>query len=154
MIDAELLADLRRLVTALMRSPETLRLLPEWQRDHIANVPDKAVKDLVSDFRNYSPTPRADPSAKVVPVGAGRVIDGNDTPVASTGSGWADSPQIKDWKPPGLEHMDRMMDQADAIDRAERLRQLAQTAAVRRAEAEIKAQQEAELNKKQKEPKP
>ena len=125
-----------------------------WVGDMRSVVDTKLMQDIVSDFRNYSPTPRADPSAKVVPVGAGRVIDGNDTPVASTGSGWADSPQIKDWKPPGLEHMDRMMDQADAIDRAERLRQLAQTAAVRRAEAEIKAQQEAELNKKQKEPKP
>ena len=128
--------------------------LPEYMSDLVKTVPTDLVRDIVSDFRNYSPTPRADPSAKVVPVGAGRVIDGNDTPVASTGSGWADSPQIKDWKPPGLEHMDRMMDQADAIDRAERIRQLAQTAAVRRAEAEIKAQQEAELNKKQKEPKP
>ena len=146
MIDPALLEELRRLVNASK--------LPEYMRDLERAVPTDLVRQIANDFRNYSPTPKADPRAKVVPVGAGRVIDGNDTPVASTGSGWADSPQIKDWKPPGLEHMDRMMDQADAIDRAERLRQLAQTAAVRRAEAEIKAQQEAELNKKQKEPKP
>jgi hypothetical protein len=150
MIDAELLADLRRLVTALMRSPETLRLLPEWQRDLIANVPDKAVKDLVSDFRNYSPTPRADPSAKVLPVGAGRVVGGDDT-VASTGTGgWVEPPRVDSWRPPGVDICDQLMDQADAIDRAERIRQLAQTAAIQRAEAEIKAQQEAELSKKPK----
>ena len=45
------------------------------------------------------------------------------------------------------------MDQADAIDRAERVRKLAQTAAIRKAEADLKAREE-ELNKKQKGPKP
>jgi hypothetical protein len=104
--------------------------------------------DIVNDFRSYNPAPRSlTPPATVTPVGAGKVVTGSDAPVASGGTGWADSPQIRDWKPPGVEHMDRMMDQADAIDRAERIRQLAQTAAVQRAEAEIKQQQE-ETSKK------
>jgi hypothetical protein len=143
MIDAELLADLRRLVNALR--------LPEWQRDLVRNVDTDLVRDIVSDFRNYSPTPRADPNAKVVPVGAGRVIDGSDAPVASTGTGgWVEAPKVDQWKPEGLSIMDRMMDAQDAIDRLQRVRELGEAKALVQAEAEIKAQQEAELSKKQK----
>ena len=111
------------------------------------------MKDIVNDFRNYSPTPRADPSAKVVPVGAGRVIDGSDAPEASNGTGWVDAPKVDSWKPPGLEHMDRMMDAQDAIDRLQRVRELGEAKALVQAEAEL-IKQQAELNKKQKEPKP
>ena len=109
--------------------------LPEYMSDLVKTVPTDLVRDIVSDFRNYSPTPRADPSAKVVPVGACRVIDGNDAPVASTGTGgWVTPPQVDQWKgPPGIEHVDRLLDQADAIDKAERIRQLAEAAAVQRA---------------------
>src|SRR6516164_8879409 len=85
--------------------------LPEYMSDLVKTVPTDLVRDIVSDFRNYSPTPRADPSAKVVPVGACRVIDGNDAPVASTGTGgWVEAPKVDQWKPPGLSIMDRMMD--------------------------------------------
>jgi hypothetical protein len=129
MIDAELLADLRRLVN-------TLRL-PEYMRDLTASVPDRLVKEIAADFRGYNPHPAQDPSAKVVPQGAGRVIDGNDT-VTSTGTGWVDAPKVDAWRPPGVEIADRLLDQADAIDRAERIRQLAQTATVQRAEAALK----------------
>ena len=118
--------------------------LPEWQRDLVRNVGTDQVRDIVNDFRNYSPTPRADPNARVLPVGAGRVIDGNDTPVASTGTGgWVEAPKVDNWRPPGVDLCDRLMDQADAIDRAERIRQLAEAAAVQRAlkAAEPKAQE-------------
>jgi hypothetical protein len=54
-------------------------------------------------------------------------------PVDATNSGWQEAPKVNDWKPPGLEHMDRMMDQQDAIDRAARIRELAEAAAVQRA---------------------
>jgi hypothetical protein len=105
--------------------------------------------DIVNDFRSYNPAPRSlTPPATVTPVGAGKVVTGSDAPVASGGTGWADSPQIRDWKPPGLREMDAMMDAADLQDRLERVKQLGEAKALLQAEAEIKAQQEAELNKK------
>jgi hypothetical protein len=117
----------------------------EYMRDLIRNVGDKAVRDIVNDFRNYNPHPAQDPSAKVVPQGAGRVVDGSDAPVASTGTGgWVTPPQVDQWKgPPGIEHIDRLVDQADAIDKAERIRQLAEAAALQRAlkSAEPKVQE-------------
>jgi hypothetical protein len=117
-------------------------------RDLAQAVPTDLVRQIAEDFRNYSPTPRADPSAKVVPVGAGRVIDGNDAPVASTGTGgWVEAPKVDAWRPPGVDLCDRLVDAQDAIDRAERIRQLAQTAAIKRAEAEIKAREEEEAKK-------
>ena len=36
--------------------------------------------------------------------------------------GWIEPPQVRDWKPPGLAVMDRMMDAQDARDLAERKR--------------------------------
>jgi hypothetical protein len=109
--------------------------LPGYVRDLAEAVPTSVVKDIVNDFRSYNPHPAQDPAAKVVPQGAGRVIDGSDAPVASTGTGgWVTPPQVDQWKgPPGIEHVDRLLDQADAIDKAERIRQLAEAAAVQRA---------------------
>ena len=105
-----------------------------WVRDLTRVVNTDLMQDIVNDFRNYSPTPRADPSAKVVPVGAGRVIDGNDAPVASTGTGgWVEAPKVDAWRPPGVDICDQLMDQADAIDKAARIRQLAEAAALQRA---------------------
>ena len=37
----------------------------EYMRDLIRNVGDKAVRDIVNDFRNYNPHPAQDPSARV-----------------------------------------------------------------------------------------
>jgi hypothetical protein len=146
MIDPALLEELRRLVNASK--------LPEYMRDLERAVPTDLVRQIANDFRNYSPTPKADPRAKVVPVGAGRVIDGSDAPVASTGTGgWVEPPKVDSWRPPGLEHMDRMMDAQDAIDRLQRVRELGEAKALVQAEAEL-IKQQAELNKKQKEPKP
>jgi len=116
--------------------------LPEWQRDLVRNVGTDQVRDIVNDFRNYSPTPRADPNARVLPVGAGRVIDGNDTPVASTGTGgWVEAPKVDNWRPPGVDLCDRIADHFAALDRAERVRELGEARAMVQAEAEIKAAQ-------------
>ena len=126
MIDAALLADLRRLVNTLLLQER----LPEWQRDLAAAVPDKAVKDLVNDFRRGPPP--AGPTLPAVKVmGAGRVVTAGEE--VQRGTGWTEPPKVDQWKPPGLEHMDRMMDQQDAIDRAARIRELAEAAAVQRA---------------------
>jgi hypothetical protein len=96
-----------------------------WINDMRRVADTRLVQDLVSDFRNYSPTPRADPNAKVIPQGAGRVVTAGEE--VQRGTGWTDPPKVDDWKPPGLEHMDRMMDQADREDRAQRIRELAGT---------------------------
>jgi hypothetical protein len=125
----DLVAEIRRALNALK--------LPEYMRDLVGAVPDKMVKDLVNDFRSYNPHPAQDPNAKVVPQGAGRVVTAGDT-VAHGGSGWVEAPKVDNWRPPGIDLMDRMMDQADAIDRAQRIRALAEAAAVQRAEATIK----------------
>jgi hypothetical protein len=69
-----------------------------------------------------------------------------DTDATTDRSGWREAPKVDAWRAPGIEHVDRLLDQADAIDKAERIRQLAQTAAVQRAEAELIKQREAELN--------
>jgi hypothetical protein len=37
-------------------------------------------------------------------------------------------PQVKDWKPPGLEIMDALVDQQDRIDKAARVKELAEAA--------------------------
>ena len=114
------------------------RRLEPWELDLINNVGDRAVRDIVNDFRSYNPHPTQDPSAKVVPQGAGRVVTGDvgpqHRPIAEQGSGWTTPPSIDSWRAPGLEHMDHMMDQQDAVDRVARAKELAEAAALRRAE--------------------
>jgi hypothetical protein len=135
MIDPELLADLR----ADLRRLVNIMKLPEWQRDLAAAVPDRLVKEIAADFRSYNPHPAQDPAAKVSVQGAGVVKTGDvgpqhrpiDANATNTG-GWQEPPKVDQWKPPGLEHMDRMMDQQDAIDRAARVRELAEAAVVQR----------------------
>ena len=109
----------------------------EYMRDLIRNVGDKAVRDIVNDFRNYNPHPAQDPSARVSVQGAGVVKTGGVGPQhrpidPSATGGWQEAPKVDQWQPPGLKHMDRMMDQQDAIDRAARVRELAEAAAVQR----------------------
>jgi hypothetical protein len=115
--------------------------IPEWMEDLVRNVGDKAVRDLVNDFRSYNPHPAQDPSAKVVPQGAGRVVTGDvgpqHRPIAEQGSGWTTPPSIDSWRPPGVDICDQLVDQQDAIDRAERIRQLGEAAALRRAEEQF-----------------
>jgi hypothetical protein len=122
----------------------------EWVKDLRRVVGDKLMKDIVDDFRSYNRSPRSmTPPATVQIQGAGRVVSADDKPIASTGTGWVPAPKVDDWKPPGLEHMDRMMDQADAIDRAERIRKLAEASAIRRAEVAIKQQEPKERKDKE-----
>ena len=149
MIDPELLADLRRLL-------DTLRL-PEYMRDLVDAVPDRLVKEIAQDFRSYNPHPAQDPSAKVSVQGAGVVKTGDVgpqhrpvDPSATNSGGWVEAKSIDSWRPPGLREMDAMMDAADLQDRLQRVKELGEARALLQAEAEIKAQQEAELSKKPK----
>jgi hypothetical protein len=146
MIDPELLEELRRFVNA--------NRLPEWKRDLVDAVPDHLVKQIAADFRSYNPHPAQDPAAKVSVQGAGVVKTGDVGPqhrpldVSATNSGgWVEAKPLDSWRAPGLEHMDRMMDAQDAIDRAARARELAEAAALKRAEAEF-------LKSKAEQPKP
>jgi hypothetical protein len=112
--------------------------LPEWARDLVKNVDDKAVRDIVNDLRSYNPSPSQGAAAKVTVQGAGRVIDGDDVKRGTTGQhGWVKPPQVDQWKPPGLEAMDAMMDQQDAIDKAARAKQLIEAAAQLKALEEL-----------------
>jgi hypothetical protein len=44
---------------------------------------------------------------------------GNAPAAPTNRSGWVDPPQVDQWSPPGQRIVDRMMDQQDAVDRAE-----------------------------------
>jgi hypothetical protein len=117
--------------------------LPEWARDLVNNVGDKAVRDIVNDLRSYNPSPSMGAASKVTPVGAGRVIDGDDVKAGTTGQhGWVTPPQVDNWKPPGEAAMNQILDAEDAKWRAERIKEMAETAkalqALAAAEAELK----------------
>jgi hypothetical protein len=139
MADHPLVAELRRALN---------NELPEYMQDLTKAVPTDLVRQIADDFRNYSPTPRADPNAKVSVHGAGRVVDGE----TQRGTGWTEPAKVDSWRPPGVEHMDRMMDQQDQIDRAARIRELGGASAAQRALAQAAA--EAEARDKAQEPKP
>jgi len=135
MADADWLAELRRVLNAE---------LPQYVKDLAEAVPTSVVKDIVND--NRSPPRPAAPPSNVSIMGAGRVQDFDvgpkyrpyvppkeDDKATTDRSGWREAPKIDNWKPPGLREMDAMMDQQDAVDRAARIRELAEAAAVQRA---------------------
>jgi hypothetical protein len=137
MADHPLVAELRRVLYAE---------LPEWKRDLLQTVPDAAVKDLVSDFAGYRIEPRSplnSPPATANPVDAAPVRTGND----GVNWGWREAPQLK--PQPGIDLIDRMCQTQDAIDRAERIRQLAEATVIQRAEAALKEQEGKERKDKE-----
>jgi len=80
----------------------------EWVQDLRRVVDDKLMADIVSDFRRSPPPPG--PTLPTVRVqGAGTVVDGDSVPAQGNGSGWCDSPQIRDWKPPGINYVDELV---------------------------------------------
>jgi hypothetical protein len=97
-----------------------------WMKAAVNVADDALVKSLVEDFRGYRPEPRSplnQPSQTVVPVGAGKVVGGDDAPVASGGTGWADSPELK--PPPGVALVDQLVAQQDLADFEARCREQA-----------------------------
>jgi hypothetical protein len=106
------------------------------------------LRDIINDNRGDRPTsgsmiPNQKPS-KVVPVGAAKVTTPGEP---ARGTGWVKPPQVDQWRPPGVDICDELMDQQDRIDRAARIRELAgaqhsQRLAEAAREAEIKAQAE------------
>ena len=142
MIDAALLADLRRLL-------DTLRL-PEWQRDLIKTCPDDLMKNIVADNRS-----RPSSGGSMIPtvslIGAGKVSTPDigpkyrpyqePAPEPADRSGWRDTPALK--QPDGLQHIDRMLDEEDRIWRGQRIKELAGASAAQRALAEAAREAEA-----------
>jgi hypothetical protein len=119
----------------------------QWAKDLQSAVGTDVVKQLVADFRNYQVGPSQGPAGKVTVQGAGTVQTGTDgakhTPHQEQG-GWVKPPQVDQWKPPGLSVMDRMMDQADALDKAARAKQLIEAAAQLKALEELTKPKEPE----------
>ena len=76
-------------------------------------VDDRLLRDLVRDGRRHSPVA----SCGMLPEPRTSVTQSR--PQVGKG-GWIDPPAVRDWRAPGLAVMDRMMDQQDALDRAER----------------------------------
>jgi hypothetical protein len=85
--------------------------------ERLKNVETSVLRGIVAD--NRQPVHPVDPAGSVGVPAAPRVTTGND------GAGWQQTPSIENWKPDGLAIMDRMMDQQDALDRAERARAIA-----------------------------
>jgi hypothetical protein len=83
---------------------------------------DRVLRAIVADNRN--PVHPSDPGGKVGVAGAGEVVTGNDGAAHTPTRGWAEARSIAEWRAPGLEIMDRLVDLQDAIDRAEREAQL------------------------------
>src|SRR5271155_3057736 len=81
-----------------------------------AAVGDDLIRDIVREMR-HPPVLPSIPSATVRVVGTPEVVSGNDGPRHGGGS-----VSISDWRPPGDRIFNALMDQQDAIDRAERVR--------------------------------
>jgi hypothetical protein len=116
--------------------------IPEWQRDMARAVGDDVVRSIVEDFRSGPSS--GGPAANVSVVGAGTVVTGND---GVAHGGWREPPSIDQWRAPGINLIDRIVDVQDAIDRAARARELAEAAALLRPRAPD--QHEGEEPKKQ-----
>jgi hypothetical protein len=121
---SDIITLLLKALVELQRNPNGLGARPDYRRDMVAAVPDNLLANIVRDSR-VPPTDGQGPGTKVTVASAGRVVTGND------GAGWTNSPKVDDWKPPGLAIMDRMMDQQDAIDRADRAKAIAKVGGVR-----------------------
>jgi hypothetical protein len=83
--------------------------IPEWQQEMIEALSGNVLGDIVADNR----ASRA-PSS-IIPTSS----QGPSAPTVGNGRGWIDPPPVKDWKPPGQDIIDAMLDAAAAQDRAE-----------------------------------
>jgi hypothetical protein len=87
----------------------------ETMRDLAAAIPDTLARDLHADLARGNPINQS--VAQLTPDRSGVEI--------RRGSGWA--PERKIEPPPGIDLMDKIMDQADAQDRADLQRRLARS---------------------------
>jgi hypothetical protein len=90
------------------------------------NALSAVMRDVVLDNRGPPPTAALGTGGAAARVKCGPEI--KDTVVnpvtnntAAQGYGWAAEPQINDWRPPGINVIDAMVDRQDALDRADRV---------------------------------
>jgi hypothetical protein len=114
-----------------------------WMRDAIAVCGDKLMADIVNDNR---PPPRpAAPPSNVQIVGAGRTVEFDygpayrpyvppkeDANATADRSGWQAERPLR--PPEGLQHIDAMLDAEDQRWRLQRAREVAEAAALKKAE--------------------
>jgi hypothetical protein len=80
------------------------------------------MRGILQDAR--SPVFPSDPRPQtVVPSGAGRVVDADQR-----GSGWYEPKSTDGWRAPGIEHIDRLVDAQDRVDKARLARELSEAA--------------------------
>jgi hypothetical protein len=125
--------------------------LPEWMRDCIGAVDTKLMRQIAEDFRRGPPPPGPTlPTA--TPIDAGRVVTGTDGAAHTPHRGWQEPPKVDDWRPTGSAGgqaaIDAMMDQQDAIDRAARIRQLAEAGLLLRPREVKKPEEDKERQEK------
>jgi hypothetical protein len=89
-----------------------LGMSPQVMRDHVAAVPSGVVRDVVGDG----------PVGKLAPAGA----EGSARPSVAqqNTSGWRDAQKLE--APPGINHIDRLVEVQDARDRADLIAKEAQ----------------------------
>ena len=100
----------------------------EYWRDLARAVPTSVVQDIVADNRN-----RPSSGGSVLPtvkiLGAGTVVTGTDgaahTPAQN--HGWTEPPRTENWRAPGIDIIDRLVDQQDERDLEARCREQAAT---------------------------
>jgi hypothetical protein len=108
--------------------------LEPWQIDLIKAVPNDVMRDIAEDRKAHN--------VILSRGGVGTAKDNQEPPRPNT-HGWVDAPSTSKWqRESGIDAVDRLCDAQDQIDRAERIRQLAETARHLQAEAEAKKQLE------------
>jgi len=89
----------------------------EWKKEIAKASPPDLIRDIIRDNRGGPPTAYAQAEAN-----ARQNQPTAEAAPAPKGNGWVEPPTVRDWKPPGLSVMDRIMDAQDAADAAERKR--------------------------------
>jgi hypothetical protein len=96
------------------------RRLEEYERDLINTVPDSLVRSLVEDARAHN---------VILSRGGTAPAKDNQEPPRPRGTGWVDAPSTSKWQAEaGIAAVDRLCDAQDRIDKAARIRELAETA--------------------------
>ena len=108
---------------ALQREAKALGLQP-WQLRAMRAVPTDVVRDIVNDSRTYDPAPR---SMAAKPAGS------EEKKPVQRGTGWVNAVPLG--PQPGAEHIERIADHFARLDKAARVKQALELAAMgRRAE--------------------
>jgi hypothetical protein len=110
--------------------------LPEWVRD--MRISDQLMRDIASDARAHN--------VILSRGGTSAAEDNNEVPRPNT-HGWVDAPSTSKWQAEsGIAAVDRLCDAQDKIDRAARIKELAEASrhlqALAQAEEEVKKLEE------------